>query len=76
MIWSTASAIARLLPGEAAHRLAVKTLDYGIAPKSDNYCYGKLLARTVAGLDFVNPLGLAAGFDKNAEAIKGIGFRV
>ena len=71
MIWSAASALARLLPGEAAHRLAVKTLDFGIAPKTDNACYGKLLARTVAGLDFVNPLGLAAGFDKNAEAIKG-----
>ena len=71
MIWSAASALARFLPGEAAHRLAVKTLDYGIAPKTDNARHGPLLARTVAGLDFVNPLGLAAGFDKNAEAIKG-----
>ena len=71
MIWSAASALARVLPGEAAHRLAVKTLDYGIAPKGDNARHGDLLKRSVAGLEWVNPLGLAAGFDKNAEAIKG-----
>ena len=71
MIWSAASQLARLLPGEAAHRLAVKTLDYGIAPKTDNGGYGQLFNRNIAGIDFINPLGLAAGFDKNAEAIKG-----
>ena len=71
MIWSAASALTRVLPGEAAHRLAVKSLDYGLAPTTDNACHGDLLKRSVAGLDFVNPLGLAAGFDKNAEAIKG-----
>jgi len=33
-------------------------------PKGDN------LSRTVAGLTFKNPIGLAAGFDKNAEYIE------
>ena len=71
MIWTAASGLTRLLPGEAAHRLAVKCLDYGIAPKADNGGHGALLSCRVAGLDFPNPLGLAAGFDKNAEAIRG-----
>lgn len=71
MIWSAAAALARHLPGEAAHRLAVKCLDYGIAPKVDNKQYQSLMGRQIAGLNFVNPLGLAAGFDKNAEAITG-----
>lgn len=31
-----------------------------------------LLATTVMGLDFLTPLGLAAGFDKNARAIDGL----
>ncbi len=71
MIWTAASALARHLPGEAAHRLAVNCLKLGIAPKQDNDHFGEVLRCRVAGLDFPNPLGLAAGFDKNAEAIAG-----
>ena len=53
------------LDAERAHGLtikALKTLPPGIGPKPD-----PMLAVTVAGLDFPNPVGLAAGFDKNAE---------
>ena len=31
-----------------------------------------MLASTIWGLDFANPVGLAAGFDKNAEAMRGL----
>ncbi|MBI1273030.1 MAG: quinone-dependent dihydroorotate dehydrogenase [Alphaproteobacteria bacterium] len=58
------------LPPEAAHRAAVLALKYRIAPiysAADD----PVLATTVAGMKFTNPLGMAAGFDKNAEAITG-----
>ena len=53
------------LDAERAHHLtlaALKTLPPGQAPVPD-----PMLSIKVAGLDFPNPVGLAAGFDKNAE---------
>lgn len=70
MIWPLAARLARQLPGEAAHRLAVKSLALGVGPKFPAAAH-PAMATTVAGLEFSNPLGLAAGFDKNAEAISG-----
>lgn len=56
------------LDAEQAHGLTIMLLSRfpRTAPKSD-----PILQTTVAGLDFVNPLGLAAGVDKNGEAIDG-----
>lgn len=58
---------ARLLDPETAHRATVAMMASPLAPhfatRSD-----PMLATTVAGVAFKNPLGLAAGFDKNAEA--------
>ncbi len=51
---------------ERAHRLALRALVAGVyrrAPQPD-----ACLGCTVMGLDFPSPIGLAAGFDKNAEA--------
>ena len=76
MIWSLAGTLARTLPGEAAHRLAVQCLARGIAPRRPAGRHPSL-ATTFAGLPLANPLGLAAGFDKDAEAMAGalgIGF--
>jgi len=64
-----------LLDAERAHRLAVAALRArppGALPPPDGP-----LATTVAGLGFPNPLGMAAGFDKDAEApdaLLGLGF--
>jgi dihydroorotate dehydrogenase len=63
--------LVRQLPAEAAHLMAVKALVMGIGPKSPAPRISSRLATEVAGLSFANPIGLAAGFDKNAEAIKG-----
>ena len=56
-----------LLDPETAHNISIKALSKGIMfynkPISD-----KKLETSVFGLDFKNPVGLAAGFDKNAEA--------
>ncbi|GGH32710.1 dihydroorotate oxidase A [Cribrihabitans marinus] len=53
---------------EAAHGLAIKALRLGLTPKPGPLTSPRLRLR-VAGLELPNPLGLAAGFDKNGEAI-------
>ena len=59
------------LPPELAHRLTLRGLralgSVG-APAPDDH----ILAQQVLRLDFANPLGMAAGFDKNGEAIAGV----
>ena len=57
------------LDPEKAHNLAIRALNFGFIPKTQGF-HAKSLELSVAGLKFKNPLGLAAGFDKNAEAIK------
>lgn len=63
------------LDAERAHRLTIRALRAvppGEPPKED-----ARLAIRVAGLDFPNPVGLAAGFDKDAEVpgqMLGFGF--
>ena len=64
-----------LLDGESAHRAALaalKLMPTGPMPKP-----GGPLAVEVAGLHFPNPVGMAAGFDKDGEvpdALLGTGF--
>jgi dihydroorotate dehydrogenase len=63
------------LDAERAHRLTIRALKLkpaGRAPAPD-----PVLAVRVAGIDFPNPVGLAAGFDKDGEvpdAMLGLGF--
>lgn len=58
------------LPPERAHRAAIRALQLGLAPKS-SFAHPSLQT-TVAGLNFPAPVGLAAGFDKNAECFDGV----
>ena len=60
--------LAHMFEPEAAHRLAIKALKAGLTPKPGVVTSARLKT-TVAGLELPNPVGLAAGFDKNAEAI-------
>lgn len=53
---------------EMAHGLAIRALKLGLAPTSGPVTSDRLKT-TVAGLDMPNPVGLAAGFDKNAEVM-------
>ena len=50
---------------ERAHDLAVKTLELGVYPRAG--ADDARLKQTVFGLEFPNPVGMAAGFDKNAR---------
>ncbi len=61
------AALHRLDP-ETAHGLSIKALTLGLAPTPGPVTSDRLNTR-VAGLDLPNPVGLAAGFDKNGEAL-------
>ncbi|WP_221228677.1 quinone-dependent dihydroorotate dehydrogenase [Sulfitobacter noctilucicola] len=61
------SALRRLDP-EAAHGIALRALQSGLAAKSGPVTTPRLKT-TLAGIALPNPVGLAAGFDKNATAI-------
>jgi len=58
------------LEPERAHQLTLRALRLGLAG-GPGPVGSPRLKRTLFGLDFPNPLGLAAGFDKNAEAPDG-----
>ena len=57
---------------ETAHGLALKALRAGLVPLPGPITSPRLRTR-VAGLDLPNPVGLAAGFDKNAVALAALG---
>lgn len=57
---------------ETAHGLAIRALKLGLGPSVGQVTSPRLRSR-VAGLDLLNPIGLAAGFDKNAEVIEPLG---
>jgi dihydroorotate dehydrogenase len=61
-----ARALRRLDP-EDAHRLTIAALAWGLGPV-DVADPDPALRTSLAGLDMPNPLGLAAGFDKDARA--------
>ncbi|MCE3232770.1 MAG: pyrD [Rickettsiaceae bacterium] len=56
---------------ETAHNLAIFALKNKLLPKAKSKSYPSLAAK-VFGLEFDNPVGLAAGFDKNGFAIDGL----
>ncbi|SEF41678.1 quinone-dependent dihydroorotate dehydrogenase [Jhaorihella thermophila] len=58
----------RCLDPETGHRLAIRALQLGLTPQPGPVTSPRLRTR-LAGLDLPNPVGLAAGFDKNAEAL-------
>lgn len=55
-----------LFSAERAHSLAILALKTGLLP-GEKREQDKALSQKLWGLDFPNPIGLAAGFDKNAE---------
>ena len=73
--------VLRRLPGEAAHKLSLRALEMGMG----RYFAGvgthepdpPILTQRLWGLEFLNPVGLAAGYDKDArvpDAIRRLGF--
>jgi dihydroorotate dehydrogenase len=66
---SAALAALRIVDSETAHSLAIAALRLG-ATASPGLISSDRLRTRVAGLGLPNPLGLAAGFDKNAKALR------
>ena len=56
---------------ETAHGLALRALQLGLAPSAGTLTSPRLRC-TLAGLSLPNPVGLAAGFDKNAVALRAL----
>lgn len=65
MDWVTGAL--RLLPAETAHRSTIRLLQAGTPLLSAAANDEPRLAVSALGLSFPNPIGLAAGFDKDAE---------
>ncbi len=64
------AALHRMDP-ETAHGLSLKALNAGLVPLP-GLVTSPRLACTLAGMPLANPVGLAAGFDKNATALKAL----
>ncbi|XP_056008517.1 dihydroorotate dehydrogenase (quinone), mitochondrial-like, partial [Ostrea edulis] len=57
---------------ETAHRLGILAAKYNIVPRKQKKPDSPILSSVVFGREFCNPVGLAAGFDKDGEAVKGL----
>ena len=57
------------LPPETAHDVSIRALERGLVPLNGGSVTSDRLRLTIAGLDLPNPVGLAAGYDKNARAV-------
>ncbi len=66
-MYNFSSSFLRLLPPELAHSITINALKFFYF-KNKNID-DPILSQHLLGMDFKNPIGLAAGFDKNAEVI-------
>ncbi|MDD3288802.1 MAG: quinone-dependent dihydroorotate dehydrogenase [Alphaproteobacteria bacterium] len=71
-IYALARPVLFLLEPELAHHLTIKMLKFGLGPRAASDKDDPILKTSVFGLEFSNPVGLAAGLDKEAEAIDGM----
>ncbi|MDP4573807.1 quinone-dependent dihydroorotate dehydrogenase [Qipengyuania sp. G39] len=77
MLFDLARPALFLLDPERAHRLTIRTLAAMPIRAAGGQERDSPLGIRVAGIDFPNPLGMAAGFDKDAEVpdqLLGLGF--
>jgi dihydroorotate dehydrogenase len=65
-VFALARPLLNFLDPERAHELTLRSMEVGIYPRSSATDDGRLAAN-VWGLAFPNPLGIAAGFDKDAR---------
>ncbi|KZS99887.1 uncharacterized protein LAESUDRAFT_667431 [Laetiporus sulphureus 93-53] len=63
--------IRHVLDAETGHKLAVRVLASGLAPR-DTQPDDERLKTELWGEELSNPVGLAAGFDKHGEAVDGL----
>ncbi|MGR3527341.1 MAG: quinone-dependent dihydroorotate dehydrogenase [Paracoccaceae bacterium] len=68
LLESLGLAALRRIDPETAHGLAIRALTSGLVPLPGPVTSPRLKTR-IAGIDLPNPVGLAAGFDKNADVL-------
>ncbi|NEX47397.1 quinone-dependent dihydroorotate dehydrogenase [Pseudotabrizicola algicola] len=68
LIERTGLAVLHRMDPEAAHGLSLRALNAGLVPLPGLVTSSRL-ACTLAGMALANPVGLAAGYDKNATAL-------
>ncbi len=66
MLYDLAARTLRLFEPETAHRITLRALKSGLGPRETGLG-DPALALRLAGMDLPNCIGLAAGFDKDAE---------
>ena len=66
LFYKVATGLMRSLPAEPAHKTTIKALKAGLGPKF-NEVHSPELQIEIGGLTLPNPVGLAAGFDKDCE---------
>jgi dihydroorotate dehydrogenase len=73
MLLDIPATVLRAFPAETAHRATIRLANFfgPLLPKAP--ADDPRLAIAVLGLSFANPVGLAAGFDKNGEAFAAMG---
>ncbi len=74
-LYALARPVIFALEPEVAHETTLKALENGIYPR-DLGRDDSVLSQRVFGLDFTNPIGIAAGYDKDArvpDAVLGLG---
>ena len=64
-MYNSSLKILRFLPPELSHNITINFLKYFKVRQKN--IEDSILAQHLMGLDFPNPIGLAAGFDKSAE---------
>jgi dihydroorotate dehydrogenase len=68
-LWSAAQSSLFLLDPETAHEASLRALEVGIYPRQAA-ADDPRLAQSLFGLTFPNPVGIAAGFDKDARVYR------
>ena len=66
LFYKMGTAAMRMLPAERAHKTTIKALKAGLGPAPVKTASPELVTQ-VGGLTLPNPVGLAAGFDKDCE---------
>ncbi|MFG1479890.1 quinone-dependent dihydroorotate dehydrogenase [Xanthobacter sp. V4C-4] len=70
-LYALARPLLRFISPERAHTFAITALRRGLVPSLAG-ADDPVLATRLWGIDFPNPIGLAAGFDKDAEVVDAV----
>lgn len=71
LVFGAGQSLLLAFPPEVAHEMTLKALEMGCYPRHVARVHPKL-EQTVWGMKFPNPVGIAAGFDKDARVVDAV----